>query len=197
MRQLKIWIAWAPSSWKSSLLDFIKERSKRHENGERNTNIVEEPASKIIRQRIALWESLEDILSDPVKFQSEIHRMKVSDFLLSRWWSHIYFDTTLVEDIAHRQVSWVETKSIQDAIDKYRYDHIFYLSHPWSVENNWIRVENESEVWELDRLKRQAFIDNGYDIREVPTFLKEGDEINRQSIDRAVYQRQIFIGENS
>ncbi len=181
---MKIWLAWAPSCWKSSV---VEELSKRW------YWVFTEAATQIIELRISSWGSLDWILSDSELFQQQIHDKKLLQ-LKEAWNKNLsFFDTTIVEDIAHRKVTWVETKSIQKIIDEVRYDHIFYMIHPWSVENNWIRVENEDEVQELDRLKREAFKNNWYEIIEVPTFVEEWEELTEQVLKKAVEARVNFI----
>ncbi len=180
---MKIWLAWAPSSWKSSVVAELQRRGFR---------IFPEAATQIIRNRTHLGESLEDILGDHVVFQNQIHEKKREQYT-NALYPYNFFDTTIVEDIAHRVVTGVETDSIQDAINRYRYDTIFYMTHPGTVEDNWIRVESETEVQELDRLKREAFRDNWYDIVEVPTFVKQWQEWDKNAIETAITARVDYI----
>lgn len=181
---MKIWLAWAPSSWKSSVVNELMKRWYP---------IFTEAATQIINLRISSWEDLDWILSNPELFQKQIHDKKLLQ--LQEAWNKgdSFFDTTTVEDIAHRKVTWVETESIQKVIDEIRYDKVFYMVHPWSVEDNWIRVENKNEVNKLDKLKREAFKNNWYDIIEVPTFTKYWKELTDEVIDRAVKQRVNYI----
>lgn len=181
---MKIWLAWAPSSWKSSVVQELSDRWH---------TVYLEAATQIITKRMDGWESIDDILSSPAIFQEQIHTKKVEQLNNSSLDDTSFFDTTTVEDIAHRKVTWVEIKSIQKTIDEIRYDNIFYMVHPWKVEDNGIRVENETEVQELDRLKREAFKDNWYNIVEVPTFVKDWTELTDEVIEEAVKQRVDFI----
>jgi len=181
---MKIWLAWAPSSWKSKVVEELAKRWYP---------VFTEAATQIINLRISSWEDLDWILSNPELFQQQIHDKKLLQLqeAWNRWDS--FFDTTTVEDIAHRKVTWVETESIQKIIDEIRYDKVFYMVHPWSVEDNGIRVENKDEVQELDRFKRQAFTDNWYDIIEVPTFTDSWEELTDEVIERAVKKRVDYI----
>lgn len=181
---MKVWLAWAPSSWKSTVVDELSM--------DWNT-VFTEPATQIIKLRISSGETLEWILWNWELFQQQIHDKKILQLREAGSKNISFFDTTIVEDIAHRQVSWIEIKSIQDMINKIRYDKIFYMKHPGVVENNWIRVENYDEVQELDHLKRLAFRDNWYSIIEVPTFIEEWEALTQKNIQRAVTQRVNFI----
>jgi predicted ATPase len=181
---MNFWLAWAPSCWKSSV---VEELSKRW------YWVFTEAATQIIELRMSSWESLELVLSDPDLFQKQIHDKKLLQ--LKEAWNknNNFFDTTIVEDIAHRKVTWVEIESIQEVIDEIRYDKIFYMVHPWGVEDNWIRVENDNEIEELDKLKREAFENNWYKIIKVPTFVKDWEELTDEILIKAVEKRVNFI----
>ena len=64
-------------------------------------------------------------------FQARIHALKLQQFADAQ--DHtgtVFFDTTFVDDIAHRRATGVETKSIEESVRMYRYDVMFLLEHP-------------------------------------------------------------------
>lgn len=189
MRQKRVGIAWVSSTWRSQLLEWIRGDYNHSLNDRSPYNIIHNPAATIIRTSLAQWETLKQILSHPVDFQNRVHGMRESDFWLNRGGSDIFFDTTLVDDIAHRKLTWVETTSIQETIDACRYDHIFYLSHT-SI------AEDEDRIMELDKLTKEAYKDNGYDIIEVPAFIKSWEQLTEKNIKKAVESQVKFVFSN-
>ena len=65
---MKLWLAWAPSSWKSKVVEELAKRG---------FPVFTEAATQIINLRISSWEELNWILSNPELFQKQIHDTKL------------------------------------------------------------------------------------------------------------------------
>ena len=146
-------------------------------------HIFPEAATSIIECEKINGRCVSDIVTDP-NFQDEIHELKLRQFIRSRDYNGaVFFDTTFIDDIAHRRVTGVEIESIQSCVMTRRYDIMFFLEHPGTVEANGIRLEDSTQALELDRLKREALAEFMYNPVVVP-FIKMGDLT--ESIERRV-----------
>lgn len=89
-------IVGAPSCGKTSVVRGLENRGFR---------VFPEAATHIIEEGKKMGRSVPDIVADP-DFQDRIHRMKQGQFADSRDLdSVVFFDTTLVDDIAHRRAT--------------------------------------------------------------------------------------------
>jgi len=179
---MKIGLSWAPSSGKTSVVNELEKKGFK---------IYNEAATQIIEEEKEKWRKVEDIIQD-ANFQYRIHNIKIQQFTDHKEWL-AFFDTTFVDDIAHRKFSWVETVSIKKRLQESRYDVMFYLNHPGIVEDNGIRIENSDDVQELDTLKRDALKEFWYNFIEVPTFTEDQNQLTEKIIKQAVSKRTDFI----
>ena len=153
---MRIGLTAAPSSGKTSVIWELKRRG---------FHTFQEAATKIIEAEKVKWRQLEDIVQD-ADFQQRIHDLKKQQFSQYTEWKTSFYDTTFIDDIAHRKFWNIDTSEIEDYVRNNRYAVIFYLEHPWIIENNGIRIETSDEVKKLDHLKKEALQDFWYSLRD-------------------------------
>jgi predicted ATPase len=163
---MRIGLTWAPSSGKTSVVDELQRRG---------FDIFSEAATQIIRYEQSQWRKVVDIVIDAT-FQDKIHTLKLAQYIGYQKWRNTIFDTTFVDDIAHRRAGWADISPILDTVGKNLYDVIFFLEHPWIVEHNGIRIESSSEVLKLDELKRAALEEFGYHFSKLDILRLDGTE---------------------
>lgn len=151
---MKIGLTWAPSSGKSSLVTEL---------GKRGFRIFPEAATEIIEAEKKKGREVSDIVNDD-DFQERIHALKLLQYKKYRKESRAVFDTTFVDDVAHRRATGVDIRPILKTVNNKRYDIVFFLEHPGYVEENGIRMENHEEAMRLDALKRNALEEFWYDL---------------------------------
>ena len=166
---MRIGLTGAPSSGKSSVAWELTKR---------RFHIFPEAATQIIEAEKSKWRKVKDIVQD-ADFQQRIYNLKRQQFFDYQEWVPSFYDTTFVDDIAHRRFWDIDTSDIEKFVRDNRYAVIFYLEHPWVVENNGIRIETPDEVQRLDTIKREALQDFWYtliDSRKATRFKLDGTE---------------------
>ena len=151
---MKIGLTWAPSSGKSSLVTEL---------GKRGFRIFPEAATEIIEAEKEKWREPDDIVKD-YDFQDRTYAIKLEQYKKYRKGRRTVFDTTFVDDVAHRRATGVDIRPILETVNNKRYDIVFFLEHPGYVEENGIRIENYEEAMRLDALKRNALEEFWYDL---------------------------------
>jgi predicted ATPase len=144
---IKIGITWAASCGKTSLVDYLRERWFM---------TFREASTWIIEEGKKSGKSVEDIVNKP-DFQDTVHLMKRWQFLTDATNGCCIYDTTFIDDIAHRKFKNIPiSDEMKNFISSHRYNAIFFLEHPWVVEDNGIRIESLDDVKKLDELKKES-----------------------------------------
>lgn len=203
---MRICLAWAPSSGKSSVANWLELQGFQ---------VFNEPATIIINQKKSdllesLWLSSDNeqnvnkvlwiIFWEGERLQSEIHAFKLEQWKLAKSLDgKIFFDTGFVEDVAQRRYRWLLQwidEVIADAKSN-RYNKIFFMTHPWIIENNQVRIENYDEVMWLQKAMEDAYQELWYETSiefiKVPTFIWKWVQLNQEIINQAISDRIEFI----
>lgn len=181
---MRIWLEWAPSSWKSSLIKKLSELWH---------NVHYEAATQLFYIMGINGIEIKDVVATWLDFQRQVTTIKQAQ-LLGAWSNSLhFFDTTIVWDLAYRRMLWEWMEESEALIQQIRYDKIFYTLWTWEIEDNGIRYESDDENKQLDRAKRQAVLDSWYELIELPTFIEPWSQLTDELVREAVAQRVDFI----
>lgn len=203
-KTIKIWITWAPSSGKTTLINYIRDNIDALLDNIPSIEEVlvnREIAREIIEKKIHSWLTLDEVYEDSHTLQKDILEENVRLYKESdeiNW--IVFFDTTIVCDWVFQAVysDWTFSETFE-YIDKYRYDYIFLNEHTWFVESDGIRIDNVEENLRIGWLIEEMYKKNWYNINYLPTFLPNWvspDKLNKDQIDAATRKRFDYIIES-
>ena len=134
---MKIWITWAHSVWKSTLLEKLE------------WNKIREIARDLIKK---LWVLPQDMNKEQLNnFQRDLIHKQIKEETL-RWDSFIW-DRTLIDILAYSK--WLDIynnllDTVKSYLSEYPYDIIFYIPIEFPLEKDWVRFEDENYQKEID-----------------------------------------------
>lgn len=175
-KTIKIWIAWAPSSGKTTLINYLRDNQDSFVSNFQNIKEVlinSEVARELIEKKVRAWLTLDEIYSDSYNLQKQVLEENVLLFQLSNSVNWIvFFDTTIVCDWVFQMIysNWIFLETI-DYINKYRYDYIFFTEHTGFIESDGIRIDNSEENLRIGKQLEEMYVANNYTINYLPTFL--------------------------
>ncbi|MEA1878047.1 MAG: ATP-binding protein, partial [Bacteroidota bacterium] len=160
MKALNIVITGGPGSGKTSICEYLRDNDYQ---------TYPEGARQIIEQGIQPPIATANSQQDP-GFGEKILHSRINDYLDSHNHELCFFDRGLPDGLAFSHFLNKEPdQTLLDAIDRYRYDHIFILT-PWKEIYCQDSVRQESfEIAELiSHYCTRAYKDSGYRLVEVP-----------------------------
>ncbi len=160
----KVWLVWAPASGKTTITEMIKERWYI---------VFPEAATELVKLELLKWTTKEIIFNNLIKtkeFQDHIHEKKIEQYQMAdNIDGFVFFDSTFIDDIAHRQMFGLELENILTDIFSRRYDQVFFIKHPLKNQHRILDDIKLKEASTLDSLKREALNISRYNSIEVPT----------------------------
>ena len=138
-----------------------------NELSKRGHPVLAEPARLIIDEKLAAGETIQEIVGDPEWLPSIVRRAYQQEDLVPRT-EPFFFDRAIPDSLAYYRLA---NRPIEDffqaAMNEIRYRKVFLLDLV-DFKNDEGRPETPEQAMIIHGTIREAYIDQGYEIVEVP-----------------------------
>jgi predicted ATPase len=151
-------ITGAPCSGKTTIVNELARRGFR---------VVPEAARAYIEAEIKRGRRLEEIKSDPARFEGHIFRTKLAVETRLPARKRIFLDRALPDSIAYYRLEGLDPAEPQRQSLRVRYRRVF-LFERMAFRKDSVRSEDPETAEQIERLIEGAYTDLGYAIVRVP-----------------------------
>lgn len=146
----------APGSGKTTLVESLAKL---------NFATACEAARDCILKLLAVQQGMQPF--DQAQLQKDIFSaMEAREQNLSPEELH-FFDRGLPDSMAYYRFHQLDLSELRSATQKYRYKNVFYC-HELPIKNDSVRIENQNEAHLIGQYIRDAYIELGYSLIELP-----------------------------
>lgn len=147
-----------PCAGKTTTIDELERRGHP---------VLAEPARLIIEEKLAAGKKIEEIVTDPEWLISVVRRARTMEMAVPTTETH-FFDRAIPDSVAYYNLfKKPMEEELRAAMREVRYRKVFLLDLV-DFKNDEARSETPEEAMILHGLIREAYIDQGYEIVEVP-----------------------------
>jgi predicted ATPase len=151
-------ITGAPCSGKTAVVSELARRGFR---------VVQETARAFIDKELKRGRRLEEIKSDPARFERHVFLTKLA--IEARLPAHerLFFDRALPDSIAYYRLEGLDPTEPLEQSRRVRYSRVF-LFERMEFKKDAVRIEDAETAARIERLIEEEYTDLGYSIVRVP-----------------------------